>query len=172
MVKIKTSPAGSSIGSQQRRGRQRCSGQGGFTLFELLIVLAVIALLATAIPGFLLRDHDALDLERATRKVAEALRSTQHAAIFENRDQLFDLDVDQRRFRVGSAEAPVTLPPAIDLRLVTARQEQAGSSTGHIRFHPDGSSTGGRITLELQSHRRTIDVDWLTGRISVHEETG
>ncbi|MGI9510543.1 MAG: GspH/FimT family pseudopilin [Geminicoccaceae bacterium] len=172
MVKIRTSPAGRPVGSQQRQRRLRCSRQGGFTLLELLVVLAVIALLATAIPGFLLRNNDALDLDRATRKVAEALRSTQSAAIVENRDQLFGLDVERRRFLAGGTKALVTLPPAIDLRLVTARQEQVGSSTGHIRFHPDGSSTGGRITLELRSHRRMIDVDWLTGRISVHDETG
>ena len=171
-MKTRTSPAGSPTNDLRGHRLLRRAGRSGFTLLELLVVLVVISLIATAIPGFLVRDNDSLDLDRATRKIAEGLRSAQSAAIVENRDQRFDLDVEHRQFLAGSAEAPVQLPADIDLRFITARQEQTGMSAGRIRFYPDGSSTGGRIMLELRGHRSVIDVDWLTGLISVMGDTG
>lgn len=169
-MKTRTLPAGNLIVIQTGHPLRRSERQDGFTLLELLVVLVVIGLMATAIPGFLLRDNDALELESATRRVAEGLRSAQNAAIIENRDQVFNLDVEQRQFLAGSTGAPVQLPPDIALRFITARQEQTGSSAARIRFHPDGSSTGGRITLERRDLRSVIDVDWLTGLISIADE--
>jgi general secretion pathway protein H len=36
-----------------------------------------------------------------------------------------------------------------------------------IRFLPDGSSTGGRITVAVGEFEQLIDVDWVTGRVTV-----
>jgi len=41
---------------------------------------------------------------------------------------------------------------------------------GDIRFNPDGSSTGGRISLADGRRRLGVGVDWLTGRVSVADE--
>ena len=38
-----------------------------------------------------------------------------------------------------------------------------------ITFYPDGSSTGGRVTLRDEDNGYVVDVDWLTGRIDVRE---
>ena len=35
-------------------------------------------------------------------------------------------------------------------------------------FFPDGSSTGGRITLRSEVSAYRVDVDWLTGQVRVH----
>ena len=40
---------------------------------------------------------------------------------------------------------------------------------GAIRFFPDGSSTGGRITLSTDRLAYLVDVDWLTGKIHLLE---
>ena len=60
---------------------------------------------------------------------------------------------------------PVPLDPALDIHLVTARSELVGDSEGGIRFYPDGSSTGGRIGLELSGDRAAINVEWSTGAV-------
>ncbi len=36
-----------------------------------------------------------------------------------------------------------------------------------IRFYPDGSSTGGRNTGSSGEGKYLVDVDWLTGRVSI-----
>ena len=38
---------------------------------------------------------------------------------------------------------------------------------GGIRFFPDGGSNGGRVSLAVGERRFNVDVDWLTGRVSI-----
>jgi general secretion pathway protein H len=136
-----------------------------------LVVLAIIGLLMVSIPGFLLRDNAVFDLDRSTQRMAESLRSARSAAIINNREQVLGIDAERRQFLEPEAKAPVQLPAGVDIGFVTARNEQLGRSTGQIRFFPDGSSTGGRITLAMENSRSVIDIDWLTGVISVSDAT-
>ena len=34
-------------------------------------------------------------------------------------------------------------------------------------FFPNGTSTGGRVVLAAADGRRAVNVDWLTGRVTV-----
>ncbi|MGH1481827.1 MAG: pilus assembly FimT family protein [Geminicoccales bacterium] len=143
----------------------------GFTLLELLVVLAIIGFLVAAVPGFLLRDNKAFDLDRATREMANGLREVRQAALFANREQLFGIDVERRQFLPGAGATPVQLQRNVQLRFVTARQELLGDNIGQIRFYPDGSSTGGRVVLMSDDLQNLIDIDWLTGLISISNDS-
>jgi general secretion pathway protein H len=60
---------------------------------------------------------------------------------------------------------PYDLPKKPELAMLTAQSEQIQDKTGNIRFFPDGSSTGGRITISAGERREDVDVDWLSGRV-------
>jgi general secretion pathway protein H len=45
--------------------------------------------------------------------------------------------------------------------------ELVGEGKGRIRFFPDGSSTGGRIDLELLGDRAAVNVRWSNGLVTV-----
>jgi general secretion pathway protein H len=62
------------------------------------------------------------------------------------------------------------LPESVRLGLFTAEAELSGEGLGSIRFYPDGSSTGGRVSLEAAGKRRLVDVNWLTGAVVIREE--
>ena len=56
--------------------------------------------------------------------------------------------------------------------LNTAEDEMRGPYLGGIRFWPDGSATGGRVTLDKAQLSIRVDVEWLTGRVRISEIEG
>lgn len=142
----------------------------GFTLIELLVVLAIVAIVSTLAVPLVFNAMPGVALEGAAREVAAALRAGRGRAIAGNREVAFTLDVDSRRFAVsGPGAMRGTLGKDLDISFTTARSELADETTGVIRFFPDGSSTGGRISLARGEREYHVDVDWLTGRISVRD---
>ncbi len=123
-------------------------GERGFTLIELLVVLTIGALLVSvALPrvGTLLRP----DIDRTTRSVALAVRDQRSTAM-----------------RTGLM---VTLSGASLLPLLprgTEIQEDGFGDPG-LLFFPNGTSSGGRLVLAAADGRRAVNVDWLTGRVTV-----
>ena len=62
------------------------------------------------------------------------------------------------------------LPADVALGLYTTSTETLDEGTGRIRFFPDGSSTGGRVTLIGQGQTRVVDINWLTGEVRIGEQ--
>ena len=156
MAKTRTSPTG------------RCKAVGGFTLMELLVVLAVLGLvLVLAVPSFS-RALPALELRSDARNVASALREARALAIGRNHETTLTIDVERRSLRLGDG-APIRLIPHLGMSLLTAGSETAETGTGGIGFFRMVLSTGGRITLVLGERQRHVVVDWLTGTVSIVE---
>ncbi len=141
----------------------------GFTLIELLVVLAVLTLLLAVAAPFFSNALPGIELKSAARDVAAGLRSARSQAITRNREAVFTLDVAARRFAVSGRQQIRRLPAELDISFVTARSERLDEATGVIRFFPDGSSTGGRVSLARGAREYHVDVDWLTGRISIRD---
>ena len=142
---------------------------GGFTLIELLVTLAVLGLALTLIAGYKPPWSRGLGLRATGAELAAGLRLARSEAIVSNRPVAFDLDLVGHRYRVGTG-TPRRLPADLSLELLTIYGEALNDREGDIRFNPDGSSTGGRISLADRQHRISVGVDWLTGRVSVADE--
>jgi general secretion pathway protein H len=142
---------------------------GGFTLVELLVVLLLLSLLLAVVPPLFSRAFPGLEARGAARSLAASLRNARSEAVFSGHDQAVIFDLENKRYqRQGSGRA-TALPGALELDLVTAREELLDDRVGAIRFYPDGSSTGGRVTLGDERGGWMVDVDWLSGRIDIHE---
>lgn len=141
----------------------------GFTLLELLVVLALFALALLVVPPMFSSGAPQVELKSTARVFASQLRRARSQAIARNAEVTFELDVEGRRYRLVGDGATGTVPEGLTLSLVTAESERIGSSRGSIRFYPDGSSTGGRITLGRGERSYLVDVDWLTGRVTLGE---
>jgi len=129
----------------------------GFTLIELVVVLAIIGLsLAIAIP-LLARQVGGSALNAASGEIRAALREARSTAIAEDRSVIFRGDpgggfwLDRQHF---------TLP------LMGGTQPLRVATTGgaQISFFPSGGSSGGRVVLTSGSAQRQIAIDALTGR--------
>lgn len=146
----------------------------GFTLLELLVVLALMAVIAVvALPR--LGASPRADVEAAARTLAAGLRQARSRAVTTGRSVALTVDLGARRMRLDEAGEGGQirvyrsrgLPDAVDIRLYTAVSEQKSNKVAGIRFFPDGTSTGGRVTASSGSHERLVDIDWLTGKVRI-----
>lgn len=142
---------------------------GGFTLFELLLTLALAAALTMVVAPNFGPAIDNARLKSASRNVASALRQTRTLAIKQRREVRFTLDIHQHAYMITGESKTFRLPEEIELKLFTADSEIIDQGRGSVRFFPDGSSTGGRVTLVTGERKRIVDVNWLTGQVTLRE---
>jgi general secretion pathway protein H len=146
---------------------ERAGTEDGFTLVEMLVVLALFAIVAAA-SGFATAGGRPGRLVAATTdRLAADLQRTRIDAVRSGRTRSLSFETAERRWRRDGAE-PVTLSEGLALDLVTAREAAGRGTAGSgaaIAFLPDGRSTGGRIEVRMGEAHRSLVVDWLTGSV-------
>jgi general secretion pathway protein H len=125
----------------------------GFTLLEILIVLAILAIaVALAVPN-LSRQTPRAALAAAAQQVRAALTGARSDAIAEDRVVTFAGDIGG--YWIDGERHPFPASPAV-------RVEIAGGT--RIAFFPSGGASGGRLVLRDANEGVAIDVEALTGR--------
>ena len=152
-----------------RPSPQRHAAARGFTLLEMLVVLAIMALVAALVLPTFGSGVSTSELRSSARQIAAGLRAARSEAVSQRRETFLVLDLEGRRFKVDRDPKEYTLPPRIEMKLFTAQRDIVDAKTGAIRFYPDGGSNGGRITVAAGERKFDIDVDWLTGRVAILE---
>ena len=143
--------------------------QRGFTLIEVMMVMVLAVVIYAFLVAIPLRGTSIADLKASARVLASGLRQAQTMAMVTRQDAVLTLDLDSREFVLPGEKEPRKLPDGIDLKLYTAQSEVTSERKGAIRFYPDGSSTGGRITVSSGERKYLVDVDWITGRVSIND---
>lgn len=143
--------------------------QQGFTLLELIIVLIITVLGVSALAFKLSSGNNATELKAAAREIVSALRYARGQALMTHAETALIFNLANNTYQVGERDKIYSLSKSIDITLVTAQNELKGN-TGAIRFFPDGSTTGGRVTLESAHLKWQIDVNWLTGQIILDDK--
>ncbi len=144
--------------------------QRGFTLLELLVVLVIAVLLVALVPPLLSGLSGGTELRGAARQLAAGLRFARNEAVTHQREAVLTLDLVQHRFAVTGDPREIALPDSLSFHLYTAQSELFDQATGNIRFFPDGSSTGGAITVSGPKLAYRVNVDWLTGAVAIVEQ--
>lgn len=139
----------------------------GVTLLELLIVLAIMAIVAGFMIPMFGGPISTSELRSAARELAAGLRLAQSEAVSQRRQTFLVLDVAGKRFKVDNDPHEHKLPSKVELKLFTAQNDLVSDSVGSIRFFPDGGSNGGRITVASGDRKFDVDIDWLTGRVAI-----
>ncbi|MBW8458691.1 MAG: GspH/FimT family pseudopilin [Thiobacillus sp.] len=141
--------------------------QAGFTLLELLVVLALLAMTYALIPPMFAVGGSTAELKAGARQVAAGLRKARSQAIVSRGEATLTLDVEAHSFLLSGDSKPRKLPQQAEIGVYTAQGEVTDASTAAIRFYPDGSSTGGRVSLAMGERKFLVDVDWLTGQVEI-----
>jgi len=99
--------------------------------------------------------------------MVSALRYTRGQALMLHQEATMTIDLTENTYTVSDRPKSYIIPKSISLTVVTAQSEVRENGIGNIRFFPDGSSTGGRITLEQDKLAAEININWLTGQIKL-----
>lgn len=137
----------------------------GFTLIEMLAVIVLIAI-AVTLTAMSLRGRGRGQLQAAAQRVAAGLRDTRTRAMATGKPQWFTVDLRARTFAAPGRD-PRSLPADATLNALSAAQGDTQPGIARIGYFPDGSSSGGNITLSEAHLSLRVDVDWLTGAVTV-----
>ena len=151
-------PVISSAGSRRRDER-------GFALYELILALAIMGMVAIVVVPRLARAPGPVEIRTAAEEIAALFRIDRNLSLRSGRPVISKVDVERGIVFGGSGEV-VEIPRGIRFTFVQSDRErdQAG---GGIRFLPDGRSSGGVLTLSRQDFSYRISVNWLTAGVRV-----
>jgi general secretion pathway protein H len=152
----------------QRAGAMKSSSESGFTLAEVLVVMAILALAAAIALPSLKAGESGRTVTLLTHKIASILQENRLKSIGQNRTVSVKYDPVDRTFTMDSADV-VTVPQDMELELLTARGVSFGGDPS-FRFFPDGSSTGGSVSIRKGNSMGVVKVRWLTDQIDVQRQ--
>jgi general secretion pathway protein H len=142
-------------------------GEEGFTLIEIVCVLAIVAMLAAIILPALPHGTSRTRLEAYALEAATLLKADRNAAIRRRVPVATAVDALDRSIRSGASGRMIRLPEDVKFdALLTARcnRRPAGST---IQFFASGMSCGGVLGLTRQGFGYEVRVNWLTGGVEV-----
>lgn len=141
----------------------------GFTLLEMIIVL-VISVLGFAVIGSNLNSgNESTRLQATARDLASALRYAQSQSLITHQPVSVTVDLRDNSYIISNRDKVYRFDEQIDVSLTVAEEEFKQDEYGSIKFFGDGSSTGGRVILEWGKQLRRVDVNWITGQVTIHD---
>jgi general secretion pathway protein H len=143
------------------------TNEEGFTLLEMVCVIALVAMVAAVLLPFLPRNTTRAQLQAYALEAATLLKADRDAAIRRGLDVSTLVDASSRAIRSGVTARAVLIPADVrfDALLPQTCRQHATLST--ISFFGDGMSCGGTIALTRLETTYEIHVNWLTGRVEI-----
>lgn len=141
-------------------------GEEGYTLLELLIVVAIIGLISAAAPTVYAGLVPQFQVRQFAEDIADKARELRILA-------RQDGTIHWMEFANGSNTVLVDGEPWAgldDMSLVfNAENTWSGASTDRVEFYPNGSNSGGDIALSIRNIEVVVTFDWVTGAAEVKQ---
>lgn len=138
----------------------------GFTLFEMLVVMTIIAMAMGSMSLLYRKPSGAALAKAAALATASHLRDVRATAMSHGSERRVDIIPSKGLLSFDTGRADVRLDPSIQIAITSADSERRSADSAGIKFFPNGSSTGATITLRSDQHSYEVRVNWLTGRVS------
>jgi general secretion pathway protein H len=139
----------------------------GYSLIELVVVLAVLAVAAAVVAPGVGRTAESVRARAEVGAVAGFLRSAREEAVA--RQHALEVVVDREAHALVARRAGHDGDRVVHARRALSPLVRIAADPGSARviFQPHGASSGGRLAIEAAGARAyVITVDALTGRVS------
>lgn len=149
--------------------------QSGYSLIETLVVLVLVAVAALSATALVPSPAGPARAEATALEIASLLRSVRARATTTGERRSVGFDLGARTYGAIEEATPYrTLPLGVVLEVTTAAAAADGSRYVRLTFEADGSTEGARLVIAetRTGTRRTIDVDWLSGRVALRRTGG
>ena len=143
------------------------AGQGGFTLLEMVCVLAIVAMLAAVLLPLVPHQTSKARLQAYAQQAASLLKSDRAVSMQSGLRVDTEVDASSRLIRSGAGTAALRLPDDVGFEALLPRSCNQRPVFSTISFFPDGLSCGGAIALSRADLRLEIRINWLTGRVDI-----
>jgi general secretion pathway protein H len=142
-------------------------GEDGFTLLEIVCVIAMLAILAAIVLPAIPRGTSTTKLQSYATETAALLKADRNAAVRRRTDITATIDPASRTVRSGSSGRSILIPADVtfDAKLAARCNDRPAGPT--IRFFASGMSCGGAIKLARPGVGFEIRVNWLTGGVEI-----
>jgi general secretion pathway protein H len=141
--------------------------EAGFTLIEVVCVLAIIGLLAALVLPAVPRATSQARLAGYAVEVAALLKGDRNAAIRDHVPVTTTLDADRREVRSGASNTVVEIPADVTFAALLAQRCSGRRAGSTIDFFPGGESCGGAVAISRNGVGYQIRVNWLTGGVEI-----
>jgi general secretion pathway protein H len=139
----------------------------GFTLLEMVGVLALIAMMAAVLLPFIPHHTSRSRLQAYALQVAALLKADRNAAIRRGVDIATLVDATGRSIRSGATADMIRIPDDVHFDALLPQTCNRHQVLSTISFFASGMSCGGAIALTRLDASYEIRVNWLTGRIEI-----
>jgi len=152
--------------SSVRRG-SGFQANDGFSLIELLCVMAIIATLATVALPIWPRGTSNVSLESYAVAAAALLKADRNAARHRQIEIATEINTSTRLIRSGANGREVRVPQDVSFDALLTNRCGSHPGGSAIRFFPSGMSCGGVIALSRSGKGFEVRVNWLTGGVEI-----
>ena len=141
--------------------------QAGFTLLEMVCVIAIIAMLAAVLLPNFSGATSRPRLEAYAVQTASMLKADRTAAMRHRVAVATQVDATDRSLRSGSTGRVLRVPEDVSFSATLPTRCNDRPAFSAISFFATGMSCGGTIVLSRLGTAYEIRVNWLTGGIEI-----